>query len=155
VGWKVTATSRAEILPLRALDMSAWDAGGDVTGLVHHADHGLNCKAMVYTDRIGELGAVPSTGTVGDSFDNDLAEAVSCLCKTELIRQQGSGRTVVQVELAILVSDEQAPAGQGSRRNESQADSVQLFEAPSPPTPKFVTHLLHPCRSPRLRDVTR
>jgi len=45
--------------------------------------------AMVYTDRIVEFGAVPSTGTVGDSFGNAMAEVVNRLYKTELIRQRG------------------------------------------------------------------
>ena len=58
--------------------------------------------AMVYTERVVELGAVPSTGTVGDSFDNAMAEAVNNLYKTELIRQRGPWRTVEQVELATL-----------------------------------------------------
>ena len=58
VGWNVAATLRAEILPLQALDMAAWDAGGDLTGLTHHSDHGSNYMAMVYTDWIVELGAV-------------------------------------------------------------------------------------------------
>ena len=58
--------------------------------------------AMVYTDRIVELGAIPSTGTVGDSYDNALAEAVNGLYKTELIRRQVPWRTVEQVELATL-----------------------------------------------------
>ena len=58
--------------------------------------------AMVYTDRIVELGAVPSSGTVGDSFNNAMAEAVNNLYKTELIRLQGPWRTVEQVELATL-----------------------------------------------------
>lgn len=102
VGWNVAATLRSEILPLQALDMAAWGAGGDLTGLIHHADHGSNYTAMVYTDPIEELGAVPSTGTVGDSFDNAMAEAVNNLYKTELIRQQGPWRTVEQVELATL-----------------------------------------------------
>ncbi|GAA2568600.1 hypothetical protein GCM10009862_04220 [Microbacterium binotii] len=61
-----------------------------------------NYMAMVYTDRIVELGAAPSTGTVGDSFDNAMAEAVNNLYKTELIRQRGPWRTVEQVELATL-----------------------------------------------------
>ena len=82
--------------------MAAWDAGGDLTGLTHHSDHGSNYMAMVYTDRVVELGAVPSTGTVGDSFDNAMAEAVNNLYKTELIRQRGPWRTVEQVELATL-----------------------------------------------------
>ncbi|WP_137771939.1 MULTISPECIES: IS3 family transposase [unclassified Microbacterium] len=102
VGWNVAATLRAEILPMQALDMAAWDAGDDLTGLTHHSDHGSNYMAMVYTDRIVELGAVPSTGTVGDSFDNAMAEAVNNLYKTELIRQRGPWRTVEQVELATL-----------------------------------------------------
>lgn len=102
VGWNVAATLRAEILPLQALDMAAWHAGGDLTGLTHHSDHGSNYMAMVYTDRIVELGAVPSTGTVGDSYDNALAEAINNLYKTELIRHRGPWRTVEQVELATL-----------------------------------------------------
>ena len=76
VGWNVASTLKAEILPLQALDMAAWDAGGDLDGLIHHADHGSNYQSMVYTDRVVELGAKPSTGTVGDSYDNALAEAM-------------------------------------------------------------------------------
>lgn len=68
VGWNVAPTLRADILPLQALDMAAWNAG-DLAGLIHHADHGSNYMSIVYTDRVVELGAVPSTGTVGDSFD--------------------------------------------------------------------------------------
>ena len=102
VGWNVASTLRSEILPMQALDMAAWGAGGRLDGLIHHADHGSNYTAMVYTDRIVELGAVPSTGTVGDSFDNAMAEAVNNLYKTELIRQRGPWRTVEQVELATL-----------------------------------------------------
>lgn len=102
VGWNVAATLKAEILPMQALDMAAWDVGDDLTGLTHHSDHGSNYMAMVYTDRIVELGAVPSTGTVGDSYDNAMAEAVNNLYKTELTRQRGPWRTVEQVELATL-----------------------------------------------------
>jgi putative transposase len=102
VGWNVAATLRADILPMQALDMAAWDAGGNLTGLTHHSDHGSNYMAMVYTDRVLELGAKPSTGTVGDSYDNALAEAINNLYKTELIRQRGPWRTVEQVELATL-----------------------------------------------------
>jgi len=102
VGWNVAATLKADVLPLHALDMAAWGAGGDLTGLVHHADHGSNYLSVVYTDRIAELGAKPSTGTVGDSYDNVLAEAVNGLYKTELIRQRGPWRTIRQVELATL-----------------------------------------------------
>lgn len=102
VGWNVAATLRAEVLPLQALDMAAWGADGPLDGLIHHADHGSNYMSMVYTDRVVELGATPSTGTFGDSYDNALAEAVNNLYKTELIRQRGPWRTVEQVELATL-----------------------------------------------------
>lgn len=102
VGWNVAATLRADILPLRALDMAAWNAGGDLSGLTHHSDHGSNYMSLVYTERIIELGATPSTGTVGDSYDNALAEAINALYKTELIRRRGPWRTVEQVELATL-----------------------------------------------------
>lgn len=102
VGWNVAATLKAEVLPLQALDMAAWGAGGSLAGLTHHSDHGSNYLSMVYTERVAELGAIPSTGTVGDSFDNAMAEAVNGLYKTELIRQKGPWRTVEQVELATL-----------------------------------------------------
>lgn len=102
VGWNVASTLRADVLPLQALDMAAWDAGGDLTGVIHHADHGSNYLSIVYTDRIIELGANPSTGTIGDSYDNALAEAVNGLYKTELIRRRGPWRTIEQVELATL-----------------------------------------------------
>ncbi|MFC5729320.1 DDE-type integrase/transposase/recombinase [Nocardioides vastitatis] len=62
-GRNVAATLKADILTLQALDMAAWDArregAVDLTGLVHHADHGSNYLSIVYTDRIGELGAKP------------------------------------------------------------------------------------------------
>jgi transposase InsO family protein len=101
VGWNVASTLRADILPLQALDMAAWNAG-DLTGLIHHADHGSNYMSIVYTDRIVELGAKPSTGTVGDSYDNALAESVNGLYKTELIRRRGPWRTIEHVEYATL-----------------------------------------------------
>ncbi|KXZ61330.1 hypothetical protein Mlaev_00754 [Microbacterium laevaniformans] len=102
VGWNVASTLKADMLPLHASNMAAWAADGNLDGFVHHADHGSNYLAVVYTDRIEELGARPSTGTVGDSFDNAMAEAVNGLYKTELIRRRGPWRTVDQVELATL-----------------------------------------------------
>ena len=84
VGWNVASTLRAEILPMQALEMAAWGAGGRLDWLIHHAGHGSNYTAMVYTDRTAELGAVPSTGTAGDSYDNAMAEAINNLYKTEV-----------------------------------------------------------------------
>ncbi|WOQ69545.1 IS3 family transposase [Microbacterium limosum] len=102
VGWNVASTLKADVRPLQALNMAAFNAAGPLDELVHHADHGSNYLSVVYTDRIVEIGAKPSTGTVGDSYDNALAEAVNGLYKTELIRRRGPWRTVEQVELATL-----------------------------------------------------
>lgn len=79
VGWNVASTLRSEVLPLRDFDMAAWAAGGNLERLVHHADHGSSYLAVVDTDRVVELGAMSSTGTVGDPLDNAMAEAVNGL----------------------------------------------------------------------------
>ncbi len=102
VGWRVAATLKADVLRLQALDLATWDAGGDLAGLVHHADRESNYLAVVCTDRMLELGAKPSTGSIGDIYDDALAEAVNGLFKTELIRRHGPWRTFEQVELATL-----------------------------------------------------
>jgi len=102
VGWNVASTLKAEVLPMQALEMAAWQLGGDLAGAIHHSDHGSNYMATVYTSRVEELGAIPSTGTVGDSYDNALAEAVNGIYKTELIRMQGPWKTVEEVELSTL-----------------------------------------------------
>jgi putative transposase len=54
------------------------------------------------TQRLAEVGAAPSVGTVGDSYDNSLAESTIGLFKTELIRRRGPWRTLEEVELATL-----------------------------------------------------
>lgn len=102
VGWNVASTLKADVLPLQALEMAAWQAGGDLAGVTHHSDHGSNYMSVVYSDRVRELGALPSTGTVGDSYDNALAETVNGLYKAELIRRRGPWRTIEEVELATL-----------------------------------------------------
>ncbi len=53
-----------------------------------------------YGERLAEIGALPSIGSVADSYDNALAETVNGLYKTELIRRRGPWRTVEEVELA-------------------------------------------------------
>jgi putative transposase len=105
LGWNVAATLNADIRPLQALDMAAFDADANLTrltGLTHQSDHRSNYMAMVYTDRIAELGAVPSTTTIGDSHGNTMTQAVNALHKTVLIRARGPSRTVEPVELATL-----------------------------------------------------
>jgi putative transposase len=58
--------------------------------------------SLRYGERLAEIGAVPSIGSVGDSYDNALAEAVNSLYKAELTRRQGPWRTIDDLELATL-----------------------------------------------------
>ena len=59
--------------------------------------------SIKYTDRLDEIGALPSIGTVGDSYDNAMAESTIGLYKSELVWPQGPWRNVEQLELATLV----------------------------------------------------
>lgn len=77
VGWNLASTLKADILPLQALNMAARAADGNLDGLVHHAEYGSNYLTVVCTERMEEIGATPSTGTIGDSFDDAMAEAVN------------------------------------------------------------------------------
>ena len=86
VGWKAARTMHADLV-VDALNMAAWTRRGtDLAGLICHNDAGSQYTSVAYTDRIGEIGATPSIGTVGDSFDNAMAESVNALYKTELHR---------------------------------------------------------------------
>ena len=104
VGWR-TANRMPTELPLDALEMALWvrqRAGQDVTGVVHHSDAGSQYTAIRYADRLTEVGALASIGTVGDSYDNALAESVIGLYKAECVRPDGPFRTVDDLELATL-----------------------------------------------------
>jgi putative transposase len=103
VGWRVATTMRTEMV-LDALEMARWSRGIRLEGLIAHSDAGSQFTSIRYGERLAEIGAVPSIGSVGDSYDNALAEAVNALYKTELIRgpTQGPWRTVEDVELATL-----------------------------------------------------
>ena len=72
------------------------------TGLVHHSDRGVQYLSIRYTERLAEAGIVPSVGSVGDSFDNALAETVIGLFKAEVIRRIGPWRSLEAVEIATL-----------------------------------------------------
>ncbi len=102
IGHNVASTLATVQGPLPALDMAVWQARRPLDELVHHADHGSNYLSIAYTSRLAELGITASTGTVGDSYDNALAEAVNGLYKTELIRRHGPWKTIEQVALATL-----------------------------------------------------
>ncbi|MFE5672098.1 integrase core domain-containing protein, partial [Agromyces sp. NPDC056523] len=77
-------------------------AGHSLHGLVHHSDAGSQYTSIRYTERLAEAGARPSVGSVGDSYDNALAETVIGLFKTEVIRRRGPWKHLDDVELATL-----------------------------------------------------
>jgi len=99
VGWKAATTMRTDLV-LDALEMAIWARGRDLKGLVAHSDAGSQYTALRYTERLAEIGAAPSIGTVGDSYDNALAETVNGLYKNELIHRRGPWRTADDIEVA-------------------------------------------------------
>jgi putative transposase len=102
VGWRVSRTAQAGFV-LDALEQALHDrrpAKG--SGLIHHSDRGSQYVAIRYTERLTEAGVEPSVGSVGDSFDNALAETINGLYKTEVIRRRGPWRTLEAVEFATL-----------------------------------------------------
>lgn len=95
VGWNI-ASSLSTDLPLTALEqaLSQRELGTD---LVHHSDHGSQYLSLRYTKRLEDEGIHLSVGTVGDSYDNALAESINALFKAELIRRRRwSGRQAVE-----------------------------------------------------------
>jgi putative transposase len=104
VGWRVAANMRTDMV-LDALEMARHARGAHLEGLTCHSDAGSQFTAVRYGERLAELGAVPSIGSVGDSYDNALAETLNGLYKTELIRGPAHPRpwrSVEEVELATL-----------------------------------------------------
>ena len=101
VGWRVSNSLRSD-LALDALEQ-ALHARPDLQQLVHHSDRGVQYLSIRYTERLKDIGIEPSVGSVGDSYDNALAETINGLYKTELIRQNGPWRNIEEVEFATLV----------------------------------------------------
>lgn len=104
VGWRVAGHMRTTMV-LDALEMARWSRGTTLAGLRCHSDAGSQFTSVRYGERLAEIGAVPSIGTVGDSFDNALAETVNGYYKAELIygpARTGPWKTVEDVELATL-----------------------------------------------------
>ena len=73
VGWRVASHMRAQ-MALDALEMARWTPGTSLEGLVTHSDAGSQFTSVRYGEHLADLGATPSIGSVGDSFDNALAE---------------------------------------------------------------------------------
>jgi len=101
VGWRVSRSLRSD-LALDALEQ-ALHARPDAGGVVHHSDRGTQYTSIRYTERLAEAGVERSVGSVGDSYDNALAETIHGLYKAEVIRRQGPWRDVDAVEYATLV----------------------------------------------------
>jgi putative transposase len=104
VGWR-TANAMPTELPLDALEMALWtraQADELIEGLVHHSDAGSQYTSIVYSQRLEDVRAVASIGSVGDSYDNAMAESVIGLYKTECVRHEGPWRGVDDLELATM-----------------------------------------------------
>jgi len=100
VGWRVSSSLRSD-LALDALEQ-ALHARPHGQDLVHHSDRGVQYLSIRYTERLAEAGIERSVGSVGDSYDNALAETIIGLYKTEVIRRRGPWRHVDAVEFATL-----------------------------------------------------
>ena len=100
IGWRVARSMRADLV-LDALEQALW-ARGEARGVIHHSDRGSQYLSIRYTERLAEAGVEPSVGSVGDSYDNAMAESIIGLYKTELIEQRGPWRSLDAVEYATL-----------------------------------------------------
>ncbi len=100
VGWRVSRTQTASFV-LDALEQ-ALHARRPTDSLVHHSDRGSQYVSIRYTERLAEAGIQPSVGSVGDSYDNALAESVIGLFKTEIIHRLGPWKSFEAVEYKTL-----------------------------------------------------
>jgi putative transposase len=94
LGWSVATTMTSQFV-VDAVEQAIWTRGRegrDLAGLIAHHDHGVQYLSVAYSEHLATAGIKPSTGTVGSSYDNALAESVIGLYKTELIKPRGRGR---------------------------------------------------------------
>ncbi|MBM7470644.1 transposase InsO family protein [Subtercola frigoramans] len=104
VGWRCAPHMRTEMV-LDAIEMARWGRGTHHEDLRCHSDAGSQFTSIRYGERLAEIGATPSIGTVGDSYDNALAETVNGYYKAELVRgptRSQPWKTVEDLELATL-----------------------------------------------------
>jgi putative transposase len=102
VGWRVSRTAHAGFV-LDALEQALHDRRPiHRGGLIHHSDRGSQYVSIKYTERLAEAGIEPSVGSVGDSYDNALAETINGLYKAEVIHRRGPWRSFEAVEFATL-----------------------------------------------------
>jgi transposase InsO family protein len=102
VGWRASRSAHAGFV-LDALEQAIHQRrpahGG---GLIHHSDRGSQYLSIKYTERLADAGIEPSVGSVGDSYDNALAETINGLYKAEVIHRRGPWRSFEAVEYATL-----------------------------------------------------
>ena len=102
VGWRVSRTAEAGFV-LDALEQAVHQRRPSKSmGLVHHSDRGSQYLSIKYSERLAEAGIEPSVGSVGDSYDNALAETINGLFKAEVIHRRGPWHTFKAVEFATL-----------------------------------------------------
>jgi putative transposase len=100
VGWQTADHMRTD-LPLDALEMALWNRRVHYGQTIHHSDAGSQYTAIRYSERLSTFGVLPSIGSVGDSYDNAMAEALNGTFKAELIHRLGPWRTRADAEIAI------------------------------------------------------
>src|SRR6266849_5290921 len=100
VGWRVSSSLRSD-LALDALEQ-ALHFRDTSDSLIHHSDRGVQYVSIRYTEELAKAGIERSVGSIGDSYDNALAESVNSLYKAEVIRRQGPWRGIEDVEIATL-----------------------------------------------------
>ena len=102
VGWRVSRTAHAGFV-LDALEQAIHDRRPvNKGGLIHHSDRGSQYLSIKYTERLADAGIEPSVGSIGDSYDNALAETINGLYKAEVIHRRGPWRSFEAVEFATL-----------------------------------------------------
>ena len=102
VGWRASRTAHASFV-LDALEQALHDRRPvQGNGLIHHSDRGSQYVSIKYTERLAEAGVEPSVGSIGDSYDNALAETINGLYKAEVIHRHGPWRSFEAVEFATL-----------------------------------------------------
>jgi putative transposase len=99
VGWSMANHLRTELV-LDALEMALWNRRPGA-GLIHHADHGSQYTSVAFGRRCRQAGITPSMGTVGDCFDNAMAESFFASLECELI-DRSRWRTHTEARMAVF-----------------------------------------------------
>jgi putative transposase len=100
VGWRVSRSLKTDLV-MGALEQALWSRT-NTDGLIHHSDRGCQYLSIRYTEELAEAGIDASVGSVGDSYDNAMAETINGLYKTEIIRRRGPWKNSDEVEYATL-----------------------------------------------------